>query len=199
MKYLQMISLADLGVLIKNTVMSLGDIYYVLFYGVGIIAIGLKVTEVQLKKRSNILLLSMTCSSLWIIYYLLGGTMTSACTGLISVVRCVIFAQREKHKWANSYFWLIIFLVAQTLVGVFTFANWFSLFAVVAGYLQTIAYFTVKVKLYRIILLCSVFCWLGNSISNGLYVALCSDTLAIISTSVAIIRYDILKVHKQKS
>ena len=54
-------------------------------------------------------------------------------------------------------------------------------------------------NLYRIIILCSLLCWMGNSISNGLWVALCSDTFGTVSTAIAIIRYDVKKIHKQKS
>ena len=179
--------------------MSLGDIYYILFYGIGIIAIGIKVAEVQLKRRAKILLLSMICSTLWIIYYLLGGNVTSALTGLLSVVRCIIFSQREKHKWANSVFWLFFFLIAQTLVGVFTFSSWRSLFAVTAGYLQTVAYYVISVKTYRFVILFAFLCWMGNSISNGLWVALCSDTFGITSTIIAIARYNSKKTQKQNS
>ena len=112
MNFLHLFSLANLGEVIKNAVMGLGDIYFVLFYGIGVIAIGIKVTEVQLRKRSKILFLSMICSALWIIYYLLGGNITSALTGLLSVVRSLIFMHRGKYKWASSIFWLFFFLVA---------------------------------------------------------------------------------------
>ena len=199
MNFLHLFSLANLGEVIKNAVMSLGDIYFVLFYGIGVIAIGIKVTEVQLRKRSKILFLSMICSALWIVYYLLGGNITSALTGLLSVVRSLIFMQRGKHKWASSIFWLIFFLVAQTLIGVFTFSSWRSLFAVTAGYLQIIAYYVMKENIYRLVILFSFLCWMGNSISNGLWVALCSDTFGMVSTIVAIVRYDLKKIHKQKS
>ena len=45
----------------------------------------------------------------------------------------LIFAQREKHKWANSKFWLYAFLALQVAVCVFTYNNWTSLFACSAG------------------------------------------------------------------
>ena len=168
--------------------------YFVLFYGIGMVGIGVKVSEVQLKKRTNILFFSMLSSSCWICYYLLGGNITSALTGLLSVVRCIIFYQRGKHKWASSIFWLFFFMTLQTLIGIFTFSSWRSLFAVMAGYLQIIAYYVLNVRVYRIVIFFSFLFWMGNSISNALYVALLSDCFGAVSTAIAIVRYDLIKI-----
>ena len=178
---------------------SLGIWYLIIINTFGVLAIVFKMSETQLKRRLLIIAFASISTGCWMCYYLLNGNLTSALVSLIAIVKYIIFAQREKHKWADSKWWLYGFLVVQIIVGILTFKNWTSIFAVTAGILGTFAYFTVSQKNYRWILLCCQTCWVINGAFNLYYVALIADSLATISIITAIIRFTILEKKKKQN
>ena len=178
---------------------SLGIWYLIIINTFGVLAIVFKMSETQLKRRLLIIAFASISTGCWMCYYLLNGNLTSALISLIAIVKYIIFAQREKHKWADSKWWLYGFLVVQIIVGILTFKNWTSIFAVTAGILGTFAYFTVSQKNYRWILLCCQTCWVINGAFNLYYVALIADSLATISIITAIIRFTILEKKEKQN
>ena len=99
--------------------------------------------------------------------------------------------QRGKHAWADSILWLILFLVLQTGVAIFTTKNWFDVFAITAGYLGIFSYFVLNQKKYRLLSFFHMSLWVVNSIFNFYLIALLSDSFSTVSCGVAIYRYDI--------
>lgn len=178
---------------------SLGVWYLIIFNTFGILAIVFKMSETQLKRRSLIITFASISTGCWMCYYLLNGNLTSALISVIAIIKYIIFAQREKHKWADSKWWLYGFLVVQIIVGVLTYKNWTSIFAVSAGILGTFAYFTVSQRNYRWILLCCQTCWVINGAFNLYYVALIADSLATISIITAIVRFYVLDKKKEQN
>ncbi len=185
-------SLPELGTAIVNGLTGvLGNIWYqVLINGIGVFAILVKVTETQNKKRSKIVFLAILNYILWITYFILNGNLTAATVNSISCVQAVIFLQRGKHKWANSYFWFILFIGLQIGASFFTWNGPFSLFSICAGCLSTIAYYVMNEKLYRYFFLALILLWIGNGIVYFYPIALIHDVFAAISISIAIVRYN---------
>ena len=172
---------------------SLGAWYIILFNTFGVCAVAFKVCETQLKKRSLIIIFAIISTGCWMIYYVLNGNFTSALTSLIAIAKYIIFAQRQKRKWANSVLWLYFFIGVQLLVLLFTYKDWTSFLATSAGILGTFAYYTVCQKKYRWTLLCCQSCWVLNGAFNLYYVALLADSFVTISIIVAIIRFSLLE------
>lgn len=101
--------------------------------------------------------------------------------------------QRGKRAWAESVWWLILFLVLQVLVTIFTVSSWVDVFCVTAGFLGVFAYFFKDGKKYRLFSFLHMIIWVANSIANFYLISLISDTLSAISCAVAIYRFDIKK------
>ncbi len=194
------LSLASLGEGIVNGLTgALGDVWYLVIVNIiGAFAIAVKIIETQNKKRRNIVFFAILNYLIWTTYFILYGDFTSAIVNCIGCIQAIIFLQREKHKWANSIFWLIFFLVVQIGAAVFTWKSPFSLFSIVAGLISTVAYFVLNEKIYRHLFLALILLWVGNGIVYFYPIALIHDVFAAISITIAIIRYNILGKDKIK-
>ena len=125
-------SFASLGKTVyEGLINSLGIIWFsVLVNFIGAVAILVKVIETQNKKRTRIVLFAVLNYFLWITYFILYGNFTAAVVNGISFIQLIIFLQRGKYKWADSYFWLVFFILAQVVAGFFTWAGPYSLFSI---------------------------------------------------------------------
>ena len=187
-------SLAQLGESIVNGLTSaLGELWFaVLVNAIGVVAIVVKITETQNKKRNAIVLFAILGSLCWVTYFILYGDFTSALVNVIGAIQGLVFMQRSKHKWADSVFWLYFFLAVQVAIAFFIWKSPFSLFSIVAGLIGTIAYFVIDEKLYRYLFLALILLWIGNGIVYFYPIALIHDSFAAVSITIAIIRYNIL-------
>ena len=204
-----LISLEGIGTAVVNTLSKWGAWYHVFYNVIGVIAVILKIIELQLKSRSKRLVLALSSALCWVIYFFLCGKVTASITSIIAVVQLLIFLQRGKYKWAGSIFWLFLFLGVQVGICVWNILSGdgiLVLLSVVAGLFGTAAYFVTGDKSYRILVLVSLLFWVANSVvgtfftatASRLWAALASDVFGSTSAIIAIIRYDILKVHTPK-
>ena len=195
-------SLAAMGETIVTSLNgALGKVWYlVLVNFFGVVAIALKIIETQNKKINAIVFFAVLNYSCWIIYFLLNGDFTSTIVNVVGFIQTLIFLQRSKHKWANSIFWLIFFLVLQLILSVFIWRGPLSLFSICAGLMSTITYYVIDEKKYRYCFLVLMLLWIGNGIAYFYPVALIHDVFATVSIIVAIVRFNLLgkKTKKDK-
>ena len=171
---------------------TLGQAWYlVILNAFGVIAIACKIFEYQVAKRDNMFVLATFANVCWVLYFAFYGNLASALTCVINVIKMLIFVQRGKYAWADSIIWLIVFLIFQILVTVFTVSSWLDVFSVTAGFLGILAYFVVNQKTYRALSFVHMAVWVLNSVVNFYPIALISDSVSTISCGVAIYRYDI--------
>ena len=209
MNSLFLVSLTEIGSAIVNTLSKLGIWYHVLYNAIGAIGIIIKIIGFQLKKRSTRILFNMCQAICWMLYFVCTGNATAGVTGIIGIFQNVVFMQREKHKWADSYFWLVFFLMIQVGISVWSLWDGISIteiFPLLASPFSLIAYFAINGKVFRSLILCSSICWFINSligtfIANtgaNLWMAFICDVLSVSSIVIAIIRFDILKKVKDE-
>lgn len=177
---------------------TIGIWHAVIFNAFGIISICLKIIELQLKRRNYIILFSIGSAIGWVIYFFLNGNVASSLISTVAIIQAIIFYQRGKHKWAQSKFWLFLFLAVQVLICIFTFKDWTTFLSVSAGLFGTLAYFVMKEKVYRYLILCSLICWLLNSTFNFYLIAFLADTLSTVSIIISITRYTIAERKEKK-
>ena len=184
--------------LLNGTVTALTSLfghtlYIIILNAFGVLAIACKVSEYQVKKRATMLVIATIANFLWVMYFVFYGDWASALTCFVSSVRLLIFLQKGKHKWADSIFWLVFFLLFQAVVSVFTYSGWKDIFALVAGFVGIVAYYVMNQKAYRVLSLMFMSLWVINGVFKVYPIALISDTLSVISVLSAIIRFDIIK------
>jgi hypothetical protein len=177
---------------------SLGSWYLIILNAFGVLAIACKIFEYQVKKRDTMFVLVITASLLWVAYFIFYGDFSSALTCLIGAIRLLIFMQRGKHKWADSIWWLVFFLALQTVVSIFTYKIWQDVFSITAGYVGILAYFMIDPKKYRALSFLHMALWVANSALKFYPIALISDSVSVISVTVAIIRFSIAERKDRK-
>lgn len=187
------------SVMVQSLDNSLGIWYYIILNAFGIIAILFKVSEFQLKNRKQILLFATFACFSWVLYFGLQGGFTSALSCLIMAIMTIVFSQREKHKWANSIFWLILFIALQLGMFFLTARYWFDVLPAIAGVISAVAYYVLDENKYRVLIFFYVILWVINSFINLYVISMISDSLSTISSSIAIIRYNILKKGNTKN
>lgn len=171
----------------------LGNWYVIIFNAFGVIAIIGKMLEYQSKKRNVAFIIAMCAQVSWLAYFLFSGDFVSVISCIMSFLSVLIFSQRKNHAWAKSVWWLVGFLVLQTVLCVFTFKNWKDIFVIGAGFSGVFAYYCVDMRKYRTISFFFASFWLLNSIMKLYVLALISDAISVISVSIGKYRYDIRK------
>lgn len=183
--------------LVETLNSTLGIWYLIILNAFGVIAIICKICEYQVKSRGQMFMLSTIANVCWVLYFALYGNFASALTCTINVAKLLIFMQKGRQRWADSIWWLILFLVCQVFVTVFTVSSWVDVFCVTAGFLGIFAYFFKSARTYRILSFLHMSVWVANSIFNFYLIALLSDSFSTVSCGIAIYRFDIKKPSKK--
>ncbi len=193
------LSVADLSASLINFLQNTFGIWYtIILNAFGVIAITLKVVEYQSKSRRGSLIFAILSDLFWASYFALQGNFVSALMCTLAVGQFVVFLQREKHAWAGSKIWLVVFFVLQGTSGVLTFINWYDVFAISAGLITVVMYYVFNRKAYRALSFFYVLFWLLNSAFNGYLLPLLNDSFSMVSVIVAIVRFDIIPILKKE-
>ena len=177
---------------------ALGVGYYVLVYGVGIIAMTLSVIAFQFKRRVTIIISNFLGQTCWVAYFLLQGDLTSAIACALSAIMLAVFAKQDKWSWVKSPICVATFIVVLSGFSIVTFRVWSDVFPLLAGVFAVIANSRTnetKLRWYSI-LWCGF--WLLNSAFKLYPVAFANDLFCTISTIVGLIRYREKKVNSDK-
>ena len=168
---------------------NLGIFYYILVYGIGIIAMTLSISAVQFKHRVTIILCNCFGQISWVMYFLLQADSVSAIACAISAIMLAVFAKQGKWKWVRSPICIIFFIVLVSGFSLISFSTWSDVFPLMAGVFAVIANSRTSEKRLRQFALLWVISWLLNSAFKMYPVAFANDLFCTISTIIALIRY----------
>jgi hypothetical protein len=159
------------------------------------------------KKRETILILKLINDVLNIINFTLLGTYTGALLNLIAVLRESVFYFKDKKKWANSKFWLILFLLLMMISPLSVVLDptrsaaekWVQILPAMGSSLAVIGLYMSKEQVLRILNLFAVTPWVIYNLFNNNIPALVNSCLGIVSVAWGLIMYFILdKKEKNK-
>ncbi len=178
-----------LGFSVDGLIEALGFGYYILIYGVGVLAMVLSVIAYQFRRRVAIIFSNFLGQACWTAYFLLQGDVTSAIVCFLCVVMLALFAKKEQWPWTTSIWSIAAFIALFTVISLLTFAEWSDVFPLLAGVFAVIANScTTEKRLRQFSVLWCLF-WLLNSIFKLYPVALCNDLFCTVSTVVSLVRY----------
>ena len=175
--------------LVNSLSESLGIFYYVLVYGIGIIAMSLSIIAVQFKHRVTIILCNFFAQSCWVAHFVLQGDLTSAIACALSAVMMAVFAQQRKWRWVKHPLCIVFFIALLSGFSALSFAGWTDIFPLFAGIFAVIANSRATEKHLRQFSLLWCLFWLMNSTFKMYPVAFVNDFFCTISTIVALVRY----------
>ena len=176
-------------VYVQKMIDALDVWYYVLVYGVGVIAMIFSVIAVQFKNRITIILCNFIGQTSWVAYFVLYGDMPSAIACALSAVMLAVFAQKDKWKWATSPAMVVLFIAVISGFSVIGFQSWKDVFPILAGVFAVIANSRSDEKRLRQFSLLWFLFWLINSTIKWYPVAFINDFLCTVSAIIALIRY----------
>ena len=168
---------------------AFGKSYWVLVYGIGLIAMLLSIIAFQFKHRVTIILSNFFGQVCWVLYFLLQGDLTSAIACALSAVMMAVFSKKDKWKWAVSPFTISMFIVLICGFSLLSFESWSDIFPLLAGVFAVLANSRSSEKRLRQFSLFWCLFWLLNSAFKMYPVAFVNDFLCTVSTIVALIRY----------
>lgn len=173
----------------QGLIETLGIFYYILVYGIGIIAMALSTLSFQFKRRVTIILGNFFGQSCWVIYFVLQGDLTSAIACALSAVMLAVFAKKDKWSWATHPIMVIMFIALLSGFSLLSFKVWSDIFPLLAGAFAVIANSRATEKRLRQFAVFWCLFWLLNSTFKMYPVAFANDFLCTASTIIALIRY----------
>ena len=168
---------------------GLGFFYYILVYGVGILALALSASSYQFRRRVTIVLMILFGQLAWVFYFLLQGDLTSAVACTLTAAMLAVFAKKDKWPFATAPLTVTLFAILMALFSLLSFAVWSDIFPLLAGIFTVLSASREREKSLRILALFYCIFWMCNSIVKFYPVAFASDFACTLSTVVALIRY----------
>ena len=178
-----------LGLWVEDLIGSLGIGYYILVYGIGVIAMLLSVIAFQFKKRVTIILSNFLGQSCWVLYFLLQGDLMSAIACALSAGMLALFSQKERWSWTTGPISITLFILLFSGFSLVSFRVWSDIFPLLAGVFAVIANSRATEKRLRQFSLLWCLSWMLNSTFKMYPVAFVNDFLCTTSTIVSLIRY----------
>ena len=136
----------------------------------------------SLKNRKLLLIFSVSSSFTLIVGYYFLGAYTGVATSVFAAIRTIILSLNFKFKNQKLYDNILftLFLIAITLIAIFTFEGFYSLFAIASTYLFTYAIWQKNITLYKILgIPVSLFYMLYNIFIQSWFGLACESILLV--------------------
>lgn len=143
----------------------------------------------QQKNKHNTLLWKMITDLLWIVHFLLVGSMTTVATTSVAVFRSFVF-MNDKKKWAQSKLWPLAFCVLNVISGLLVWEGPISLLPMTGSLVCILAYWIGKPKLVRLASLPAGILYLAYMLIKLDFEGILNETFIILSALVGLIRFD---------
>ena len=108
------------------------NVTFVIAQVIGFIATGIAISSFQAKRRLTLIGMQTVSNLLWMVHYLMLGSLSAVFANLIGTVRNVIYGLRGKYKFADSKIVPAVSIIAFIISGVFTYTNPFDILPTLA-------------------------------------------------------------------
>lgn len=144
------------------------------------------------KDRRKILALEVLECFLHAIHYFLLGAWTGGFLNIIGMARSGSFIYKDKNKFMKTYALPAIFLCIYVINAIFTWEGFITILPTLGSMLICITIWSRNTKNIRRYSIIVQILWLTYAIYIGSYVVMVSEVILIITTSLSIIRLDIM-------
>ena len=141
----------------------------------------------QQKTRKGLLICKACTDVLWIMHYCLIGGFTGAAVTGIALVREIVFITKGSQSKAGRIS-LPFFLGLSVICSLLTWANGYSLFAMLGSLMSIVSFWIGEPRLSRILSFPISACMLIYGLSNGSTAILVNEVLVITSSAIALLR-----------
>lgn len=171
---------------------------YILAQIIGAIGLIIITIGMQCREKKNIILAqAITNTCITIQYFLLGAT-TGAILFIINTTRSLTFyLWDQKGKKPNIYL-LLLFTSIAIITGIYSYKNIFSLLAIISSVVTTYGVWQKSATKLRIIMLFCNIILVIHDIYFKAYTGMLTYIMVVISTTISLIKIDILKKDNKK-
>lgn len=159
---------------------------------IGIFGLIITFAIFQRSQRKEMLRFKMYAAVLYCIHFFLLGATTGAAMELIGGIRSYVFSKKNEAKWAQTKFWLFLFIALFMISGFFAWEGPHSILPIIGMIAGTCAFWLTNPKHIRLVSLIAPPLWLVYSIIVGSIPSIAFEVLMMSTVVIGIIRFDIL-------
>ena len=153
------------------------------------------VVAIQLKKKKQILFFWIFAAFFFTLSFIFLQAYSGALACAIAGVQTTLSYFFEKRNKKFPLWLAIISIFVSLLAGFFTYQHPLDLLPIIAAIVYVYSIVQTQEKFIRQLTLLNLFIWIIYDFVIGAYVTAISDAIFIVSTIVAISRYDFPKKH----
>lgn len=163
-----------------------------------LIAFILYTISFQFKKRGNVLKTQIFANIFYTLEYIMLDAYAGVNNSLFGITRSLLFYVFDKKKKKCPPYVAVIFLTLVVIFGFVSYTDVFSILPVIISIIFFVSLYTEDMKLYRKVAVIASILWIVYNIAVSAYVSIFDYTIELISSLVAIYRFDIKKIKKDK-
>ena len=153
----------------------------------GALGVAANVIIYQQRSGKRLLLFKLVSDILWMVHYLFLGAFSGAAIASIGIIRETVFLNQGR-KWAQSKFWLILFLVLSVISTIWTWKSGFSILPGLASALAVFSFWRSNPSLTRILAFPISASMLTYDIFCGSYFGIANEIFTLVSAFVGVLR-----------
>ncbi len=158
--------------------------------GFGILALIVNIICYQLNSQKKILIAQIVASVMFILNLVLLDAMSGALLNIHGILRALIYAQKGKHRWADSPWWVVGLIALAGGIIALTYHSPLDLLPLVGTVFTTIALSMTDAAKIRLLTLPSPPCWFVYHLTNGNIGGTLNEIFVLGSIVVGMIRLD---------
>jgi hypothetical protein len=159
---------------------------YIIAQVIGFVGFIITLIAYHRKTKEAIFKNMIVANTMDILHYLLLGAYTGCLTKVIALIRNIIIVFKEKKKFLQSYFVLVLFILIYVFAGIFTYTDIWSIFPIFAAVIYMIAVWNGDELTVKKTAFACYFLWLIYNIFVYSIAGIVSNIVSIISTFIAI-------------
>ena len=140
------------------------------------------------KNNKSILKFKLMSDLMWVAHFMLIGAYTGMATISLSLIRDILFINRDKSKMLQSKWWVVAFCFGYGLCAAVTWGGAWSIFSPVASCLSTIGFWNRNVKTIRIVNLAVCVCMLIYGVATHSLATVINQIYTVVSIFVILVR-----------
>lgn len=160
---------------------------------ISFLAVVLNIVSMQFKNKENIIKAFLAIGIMFTLTFLLLGAYSGAVVAFFTFIQTFINYKIEKKNKRIPKRLVTVYLIISIILGIVFFKVYSDLLPIIASVLYTLSIVPKKEKYIRILTLFNVIAWVAYDTIIGIYFAAILNVFLVLSTLIAIIRYDILK------
>lgn len=165
------------------------DINFIIAQAFGVLGMISSICSMQFKKRRSILA-ALFCLNLFAALSMIFlGSLSATYISFLAVIEILINHFFESRKKPVPGFVVGLYALATIAIGIATYAAPTDLIAIACAFIFCITILAKKEQDIRKLTLVNQSLWLIFNVFVGAYALVCSNTLTIISTALALLRY----------